>query len=462
MTTYVGHESSPSFSPDGSQVTFSWTGEADTNSDIYVKLVGTSSDSPVRLTTDPSRDYCPRWSPDGKSIAFLRDSGEPGSRTKVMLVPALGGPERPILETAGLDAYWNRVGESDFASQPNSELAWTPDGKWLVLPGRTENRGPARLMLASVERDETRWIAQPPLGAVGDGSPAFSPNGRTLAFVRRLGFASGHDIFVIEFSEDWNPVGASRRLTSFSRSINSPAWTTDGRHVLFLGQSEVGRQGLWAVSAQGGEARLLRPETRLHSLAMVNSLTAAARQSSEGLRLAYAIYSENGDIWEIVVEGEDAGQAKPVRATPASERVPRFSPDGRKIAFLSNASGSFELWVCDRDGSNALQLSSLGSPRAAFPAWSPNGKQIAFQSRPQGQGDIYVIDAEGGKPSLLTTETADDDHPTWSRDGKWIYFASNRTGDFAIWRMAADGSGATQMTTSHGSKPVESWDSMTL
>lgn len=94
LTDYPGNESSPSFSPDGSQVAFSWSGEENTNRDVYVKLIG--SGAPLRLTHSPLADFAPSWSPDGKQIAFLRF--QENQTVSVILVPPLGGTERKLAD----------------------------------------------------------------------------------------------------------------------------------------------------------------------------------------------------------------------------------------------------------------------------------------------------------------------------------------------------------------------------
>ena len=95
LTSYAGFEQSPSFSPDGNQVAFSWNGEKQDNFDIYVKLIG--SPTPVRLTTDPAEDVSPAFSPDGRSIGFFRVSKE---RATFIVIPSIGGPERLVADVA--------------------------------------------------------------------------------------------------------------------------------------------------------------------------------------------------------------------------------------------------------------------------------------------------------------------------------------------------------------------------
>ena len=111
-------------------------------------------------------------------------------------------------------------------------------------------------------------------------------------------------------------------------------------------------------------------------------------------------------------------------------------PDGRRIVFHSDRSGSSEIWVCDASGGNPLQLTSLGRSNTGTPRWSPDGRRIAFDARLGRDGDIHVMDADGGAPRRVTTEPSDDVVPSWSRDGRWIYFASNRSGRWEVWKVA--------------------------
>jgi Tol biopolymer transport system component len=103
----------------------------------------------------------------------------------------------------------------------------------------------------------------------------------------------------------------------------------------------------------------------------------------------------------------------------------RFSPDGSKIAFVSNRSGSIEICVAQSTGEHLVRLTSLNGPLTGSPRWSPDGRQIAFDSRAAGNTDVYVISAEGGNPRRLTTEAFNEALPSWSRDGAWIYFCSD-------------------------------------
>src|SRR5262249_24878949 len=136
----------------------------------------------------------------------------------------------------------------------------------------------------------------------------------------------------------------------------------------------------------------------------------------------------------------------------------QYSPDGERIVFASSRSGTSEIWVCDREGQNSIQLTSMNGPATGTPHWSPDSRHIAIDSRPGGNPDIYVIGLEVGTPRRLTSDPSQEVVPSWSRDGRWIYFASNRTGTYQIWKAPAEGGPAVQVTKGGGFHGHESMD----
>ena len=103
-------------------------------------------------------------------------------------------------------------------------------------------------------------------------------------------------------------------------------------------------------------------------------------------------------------------------------------------------------------------MTSFGGHDVRTPRWSPDGGRIAFDSDAAGEYDIYVVGASGGKPQRMTTNPANDGNPSWSRDGQWIYFDSARTGEQQVWKMPANGGEAVQVTKDGGFAPRESPD----
>jgi Tol biopolymer transport system component len=186
--------------------------------------------------------------------------------------------------------------------------------------------------------------------------------------------------------------------------------------------------------------------------------------SRDGRRLAYTQREWNSNIWRYEAPRTTGRSAPPTKliASEGYNGSPQFSPDGKRVAFVSSRSGSWQVWVCESDGSNPRQLTFLASS-ARYPRWSPDGREIAFQAPSTNEGtNIYVVGAEGGQPRRLETGRSRVAAPSWSRDGKWIYFGSNRSGAWQVWKAPAHGGHAVQVTKKGGAGGLESPDGKTL
>jgi Tol biopolymer transport system component len=436
LTAYPGFETDPSFSPDGNQIAFSWNGEKQDNYDIYVKLIGPGA--PLRLTTDPAEDRSPAWSPDGRWIAFVRfPSSGPSA---VFLIPALGGSERKLAE---VDFY--------YFARSCSWLAWTRDSKWLVVNegGGRHEAGVGGLFLFSIETGERRRLTSVP-----STSPALSPDGRRLAFLRLFG-GSVRDVYLLNLSEDLRPLGEPTRLTFLNQMLANPLWTPDGREILFSSGEHWGQRRLWRIAALPGSSA--RPEP-------VGEDSGSLAISYSARRLAYVRELLDSDIWRIDLRGpgEPAGPPVKLISSTRNEFDPEYSPDGKRIAFASHRSGSQELWVSNADGSNPVQLTSSGGPLTDNARWSPDGQSILFDSHAGGPRDLYLISPDGGAPRRLTSGPEMKAEARWSRDGKWIYFASDRSGRLEVWKMPASGGAPVQVTKNGGAAAFESTDGRVL
>ncbi len=425
LTTFVGSERQPSLSPDSRQVAFSWDGEKQDNFDIYIRQIGPGGLH--RLTAHPAADRWPAWSPDGRWIAFQRQAA--AWKSDVLIIPALGGgPERKVAEVSG--------------NPDHMGMSWSPDSRWLALTDCPPS-SPCGLYVASSSTRERRRLTIPSAGHYGDSTPAFSPDGRTIGFVRRGGFSSG-DLFLLSLSDDLRPLGEPRRLTRENQRADHLAWTTDGKALLAVLGPEVDRR-LWKVSAAGPG----KPER-------IPGIEGFVGTIAVGRHLVYSSVTLDSNVWRVAAGGGAAPRS--FLATTRFDGGAEYSPDGKSIAFVSTQTGSPELWVSDADGGNLVALTSFGGPLVGVPNWSPDGQQVVFHARPHGQADIFSVRSAGGDPKRLTLDASDDTMARFSRDGRWIYFGSRRTAGKQVWRMPAAGGPAQQVTRHGGDVAAESVD----
>jgi Tol biopolymer transport system component len=302
--------------------------------------------------------------------------------------------------------------------------------------------GPDRIYFVSVANLEEREFTAPPTGYIADSDPAFSPDGQTLAFIR------WPDLIVDDIYLQRVAGGEARRLTSDGKIIFGLAWTADGRSIVYS-SNRGGLFTLWRVPISGGEPQ---------PLAGIGQDAYFPAISPRRKLLAYTQRLENYNIWRAQGPASTAPGGPPVEliSSPRGQADEQFSPDGKRIAFQSDRSGSNEIWICNSDGSSPVQLTSFGGPLTGTPHWSPDGRSIAFDSRPGGKAGVFVISAEGGEPRRLTEGNWDDIVPSWSRDGKWIYFCSNRSGDWELWKVPA--AEALRLTQNGGFEAKESKD----
>jgi Tol biopolymer transport system component len=160
---------------------------------------------------------------------------------------------------------------------------------------------------------------------------------------------------------------------------------------------------------------------------------------------------------------DGSGQVR-LTSDPASDRYPNWSPDSSAIAFRSNRtpSISFDIWKIRADGSGAVRITAdsalWGASLETDPAWSPDGRKIAFVSDRDGNREIYVGNADGSSPHRLTDNPAIDQFPAWSPDSSKLAFGTNRDGNDEIYVMSAsDGSGQTNLTADPAADRYAAW-----
>ncbi|MGD8897874.1 MAG: protein kinase, partial [Acidobacteriota bacterium] len=439
VTSSRGSESGPTFSPDGQQLAFTWNGEKQDNDDIYVTMIGSSVVH--RLTSGPEPDFTPSWSPDGRQIAFIRWPASGPAVPSLHLVSPLGGSARRLSD---LPAF--------------GPPSWSADGHWLAVQ-RASVAGSAHpddgtIHLVPLDGGEPRQLTEPrPLGF--DDAPAFSPDGRRLAFASCIGLQGLPvcEVHVLDLEPDLTPRSPPRTLARPGWPVRSVTWTRDGTSVIYEVLHAPFLQYLWRVDAAGR-----RPPERIE---VAGPGASGPAVSPSGNRLAFFKRQLDSDICRFT-PGRDP---EVVLGSTFFEAHADFSPDGGRIAFGSARSAErMEIWMAAADGSDVEQLTRGPGTWQDSPRWSPDGSRIAFDSRGEdGHWDIWTIAADGGPLRRLTQNPGDDNVPSWSRDGRWVYFSSDRDGSRDIWRVPAGGGDEEQVTQGgSGTSALESMDGRTL
>lgn len=427
VVAQAGVQGFPSISPDGNFVAFAWTGPQNAGPpDIWVKAV--EGDGLRQLTATSEGEGAPMWSPDGRQIAFLRN------RQGVFIMSSLGGAERNV-------------------SSSGSMLGWTPDSQSLLVRDRV-GEAPFGIFQIDLETGERRQLTQAPSG-IGDWAFDVSPDGTMLAFVRyeRPGVS---DVYVVPMAG-----GEPRPRTDWRVSISRVAWTPDGRELIYA-VDEGAAQTLFRIPASGQQPE--RGRRALHVSAVGPSLSRAgadqfarlafiSRRQDIGLRLVDLVAPVKGDTFQKVERFSDSTRIE----LPGS-----FSPQGDRIAFASDRSGSLNLWVANRDGSGLRQLTSFTAADLLIGNWSTDGRQLVVDASEHGNSDLYRVSVDSGLVSRLTVEPSIEMNGQWSRDGRWIFFSSNRSGSPQIWKMPAAGGPAVRVTKAGGLEPQEAPDGRTV
>jgi tricorn protease len=446
-----------------------------------------------RLTVHRARDVYPRFSPDGRWIAFSSDRD---GNLDVFIIPAEGGAARQLT----------------FHSADDTVLGWSPDSRRVLFSAQRNEDFAAKIYTVGIEGGMAQNT-----GADMGIYATFSPDGRRLAINRKsqaywrkyyrgamasdvtvmdiaakkftevtdfngidtwpMWGADGHIYFVSDregngLTNIWRVAesgGKAERVTSFKTGdVRWPAMSADGKTIVFEHEFQV-----WKLDVAGRRAAPIKldiaAETQ-ESLAQVRDFNSQADDydlSPTGRRIVLSVHGE------IFTAPTDEGDLVQITDSPARDKDPQYSPDGRWVVFISDRSGREELYIKSADGAgepqkitdhDTLKFSISWSPSSkeiAFtasdnklrkynldtkqttelstskyggvgqPAWSADGKWIAF-SKPEytRTSDIYLIPASGGEERKITFDSANDSNPRFSHDGRKIFFVRSEAGGF--------------------------------
>jgi len=395
LTTGVGVETRPHFSPDGKEIAF--TGEYDGNIDVYV--VPAAGGVPQRLTWHPAPDAAMGWTPDGSRILFSSNRASYSRFSQLFTVPRSGGlPEALPLPIAADGSY----------SPDGTRIAYEPLDRAFSM--WKHYRG---------GRASTIWIAK-----LSDSSVAKIPRGTSNDFNpmwvdHRIFFLSDRNGAVTLFYYDTRrdavaEVVKNTGLDLKSASAGPGAIVYEQFGSIFLYDLKTGKTKQVEIRVTAD-----LPEVRSRFVKVAARIRSAAL-SPTGAR---AVFEARGEILTVPAE---KGDIRNLTNTPGvNERSPAWSPDGTRIAYFSDASGEYALHIAKQAGAGEVQKIDLGWPGSFYynPRWSPDSKKICYVDK---RLNLWYVDLAKGQPVKVFQDTFTGSEQimeaSWSPDSKWLTY----------------------------------------
>lgn len=416
-----------------------------------------------RITAHPARDVWPRFSPDGKWIAFSSDRK---GNLDVYVVAASGGQPKQLT----------------FHSADDNVLGWTPDGKAVLFSSMRGEDFLAKLYTVDVQSGAER-----PAGTDFGLAASYAPDGTRIAYNQRgqaywrkyYRGAYQTDVFVMDLKAH-----KAVNLTEFEGLDSWPMWGRDGFIYFVSDRDPGGVTNIWRVPEKGGKAEkvtqfptgdvrwpsissdgkvivfehdfgLWRLDTASRKSAAVpldieaemqinpeevRTFASRADQfhvSPDGRRIVVSVY---GEIFTVPAEEGDLVQ---LTEGPARDRQPAWSPDGKQIAYVTDRSGREEIWVVPAEGGTAQQVTDIDSLKLEM-RWSPDSKDLLFTT---SDNKLYRHTAGGQTIELAASRYGTISQPVWSPDGKWVAFAmADEARQTDIWLAPASGGAPRKVT----------------
>ncbi len=411
-----------------------------------------------RLTVNKARDAYPRFSPDGKWIAFSSDRN---GNLDVFIIPSTGGTPKQLTHHSADDTV----------------LGWTPDGKGVLFSSQRGEDFMGLLYVVSVEGGMP-WRAGPDMG----NAASFSPDGKRLAYNPK-GQVYWRKYYRGAFATDvWIEDISARKftqLTDFDGLDSWPMWSRDGSIYFVSDRDGNGLTNIWRTGEAGGKAEKITSfksgDVRFPSISADGRVIVfehdfgiwkldtgsrkatpirldidAETQENDSEMRAFSseaddydlapnsrrvVVSTHGEIFTVPVEEGDLRQ---ITESPARDRNVSYSPDGKWLSFISDRSGREELYITATDGaSEAQKLTEIDALKNGY-NWSPDSKEIAFSSsdsklRKVNVATKQIVELDASGFGNIST-------PEWSPDGKWLAYSksdASRTTD--IYVLASSG-----------------------
>lgn len=382
VTRLPGKEYQPAISPDGRQLAFLWARTGEASPRLYIRDLDAGEQR--ELSVAPGHHSSPAWSPDGKQVAFLRI----GPRATEVVIASVGGGSERVLTTITPPAY----------GFDQRLLDWSPDGRALVISHESTPGRPLGLLLITVENAVRRTLTQPNLQEGSDIDPRFSPDGRSISFLRSI-HRGQQELNMI-------PVlgGPIKSWTQDGRQVSAHDWEAGGA-AIYYASDKSGEFRLWRQPVSGGAAR---------QLGLFGSFPL---QFSLARTKPFAIYAElnqDRNIWELELSTRRWTR---LIASTGQDASPQYSPRGDEICFRSDRTGQERLWLARADGTGQTPITPAGI-EPSVGRWAPSGEAIVFNT--PKTGELHLMERGGGQWKMRSLGHRGV-HPVFSRDGHWIY-----------------------------------------
>ncbi len=424
LTSGSGTKDGPVFSPDGSMIAFS--GDYDGNVDVYV--MPASGGVPRRLTHHPSVDEVVGWSPDGKSVLFRSTRNSYAGFNRLFTVPLTGGlPHELPLPTAEFGAL----------SPDGKSIAYVPvdNNRRLSAIGWKRYRGgkASRIWIASLSDLSLERV---PRDVSNDATPMWAGNKLYFLSDRNGPFS----LYVYDpKSKKVDVALPSNGADIKSASAGPGAIIYEQFGSLNLFDLTTGKSKQIAITVPA-DLPNVRPRFK-----KAESEIVTASLSPSGAR---ALFEAHG---EILTAPAEKGDIRNLTSTPGvMERDPAWSPDGKLVAYFSDESGEYQLYLKSPDGMGEVKKISLGNPPSFYynPTWSPDSKKIAYTDK---RLNLWYVDVAKGAPVKVDTTTYDTPlralDPVWSPDSRWIAYTKELASHMhAVFAYSLEQSKSLQLT----------------
>jgi Tol biopolymer transport system component len=428
-----------------------------------------------RLTAEGLVASDPSWTPDGTKILFSAITD--GNDRDVYMVDTAAGPAEDLTKNSPTDDFEPRM---------------TPDGHEILFTSRLNSTHYGIFKMDSAGQDRVMLF-----GNASSMHPQWSTASSKIVFSSNL--EKSFDIYTMNYD------GSNMtRLTGGSSNETQPSWSPDGTKIVYTSNKGSKNEQVHLMDSDGKNAQRLTRNQHRDLSPEFQSLSSPAKEKLPILRYnGQIVFTGNGnstfsELRFMNADGSNITQFD--RYVDSVDSLPKWSPSGDKVAFVSTMQGHEEIVVINADGSNRTTLIQSTSPFAGLgwspngtqlvfskgdanhkwifvmnsdgsavkrltitdsmdsdPSWSPDGTKIAFTRHIEGSNEIYTIDPEGTKHRALTNDPGSDHSPVWSPEADQIAFVSDRSGNEEIFVMYADGKTEKNLSNSTGDDNSPTW-----